>query len=174
MNNSYFTKRSLRVNQFVLYNICCYHPIMIKKWCTDFRIRQKRCQTRPSKECKSLIWIPIICKRPVHPDDHLQEASPPPMIVCICCYCSCFCCCHCYCWCCYCWCCCRWEGNEGKYLEKENQIVSPTDLLTNRQGKFRAICLFEGWKIEGRDLQYCTFASFVSICLLKKLSLLEI
>ena len=76
MNNSYFTKRSFRVNQFVLYNICCYHPIRIKKWCTDFRIRQKRCQTRPSKECKSLIWIPIICKRPVPLDDHLQKAGP--------------------------------------------------------------------------------------------------
>ena len=33
----------------------------------------------------------------------------------------------------------------------------PTDRLidrpTNRQGEYIAICLFEGWKIEGRDLQ---------------------
>ena len=29
-----------------------------------------------------------------------------------------------------------------------------TDWLTNRQGEYSAICLFEGWKIEGRYLQY--------------------
>ena len=28
-------------------------------------------------------------------------------------------------------------------------MVTPTD----RQGEFSATCLFEGWKIEGRDLQ---------------------
>ena len=31
-------------------------------------------------------------------------------------------------------------------------MVTPTD----RQGEFSAICLFEGWKIEGRDLQLTT------------------
>ena len=28
-------------------------------------------------------------------------------------------------------------------------MVTPTD----QQGEYNAICLFEGWKIEGRDLQ---------------------
>ena len=32
-----------------------------------------------------------------------------------------------------------------------------TDRPTNRQGKYSAICLFEGWKIEGRDLQYIQY-----------------
>ena len=32
-------------------------------------------------------------------------------------------------------------------------MVIPTDRPTNQQGKYSAICLFEGWKIEGRDLQ---------------------
>ena len=30
----------------------------------------------------------------------------------------------------------------------------PTDRPTNRQGENSAICLLEGWKIEGRDLQF--------------------
>ena len=34
------------------------------------------------------------------------------------------------------------------------KINGDTNQPTNRQGKYRAICLFEGWKIEGRDLQY--------------------
>ena len=33
-------------------------------------------------------------------------------------------------------------------------MVTQTDRLTERQGEYSAICLFEGWKIEGRDLQY--------------------
>ena len=31
----------------------------------------------------------------------------------------------------------------------------PTDQPSNKQGEYSAICLFEGWKIEGRDLQNC-------------------
>ena len=31
-------------------------------------------------------------------------------------------------------------------------MVTPTD----QQGEYSAICLFEGWKIEGRDLQQLT------------------
>ena len=42
------------------------------------------------------------------------------------------------------------EGKVGNYFEKENWWWS---CLTNWQGKYRAICLFEGWKIECRDLQ---------------------
>ena len=33
-------------------------------------------------------------------------------------------------------------------------MVTPTNRPTDRQGEYRAICLFEGWKIEGRYLQY--------------------
>ena len=34
-------------------------------------------------------------------------------------------------------------------------MVTLTDRQTNRQGEYSAICLFEVWKIEGRDLQFC-------------------
>ena len=33
------------------------------------------------------------------------------------------------------------------------KINGDTDRLTDRQGEYSAICLFKGWKIEGRDLQ---------------------
>ena len=36
----------------------------------------------------------------------------------------------------------------------EEKINGETDRPTNRQGEYSAICLFEGWKIEGPDLQY--------------------
>ena len=32
-------------------------------------------------------------------------------------------------------------------------MVTLTDRQTNREGEYCAICLFEVWKIEGRDLQ---------------------
>ena len=32
-------------------------------------------------------------------------------------------------------------------------METPTDQPTDRQGEYSAICLFEGWEIEGRDLQ---------------------
>ena len=34
----------------------------------------------------------------------------------------------------------------------------PTDQPNNREDKYIAICLFEGWKIEGRDLQLFSFS----------------
>ena len=34
-------------------------------------------------------------------------------------------------------------------------MVTLTDRQTNRQGEYSAICLFEVWKIESRDLQFC-------------------
>ena len=37
------------------------------------------------------------------------------------------------------------------YIEKIN---GETDRPINRQGEYSAICLFEGQKIEGRDLQF--------------------
>ena len=33
-------------------------------------------------------------------------------------------------------------------------MVTPKGQPTNRQDEYSAICLFEGWKIGGRDLQY--------------------
>ena len=33
-------------------------------------------------------------------------------------------------------------------------MVTPTEQPTDRQGEYRAICFFEGWKMEGRDLHY--------------------
>ena len=36
------------------------------------------------------------------------------------------------------------------------KINGDTNKRTDRQGEYSAICLFEGWKIEGRDLQLTT------------------
>ena len=74
-----------------------------------------------------------ICKRPVHPDDHLQEPVNPDDICCCCCFC------------CYCFCCCCFfldkkknrEGNGGKHLEKENfWWRQPTDRTSIVQSAF--------------------------------------
>ena len=35
-------------------------------------------------------------------------------------------------------------------------MVTPTD----RQGEYRAICLFEGWKMEGRDMHISKLACY--------------
>ena len=44
-------------------------------------------------------------------------------------------------------------GGESRNLEKENWWVHrPTNQPTHQQGEYSAICLFEGWKIEHRNL----------------------
>ena len=46
-------------------------------------------------------------------------------------------------------------GGESRNLEKENWWVHrPTNQPTHQQGEYSAICLFEGWKIEGTDLNF--------------------
>ena len=80
----------------------------------------------------------IICKRPNPPDDHLQEASSS-----------------------------RWSFARGWSIRMNicKRQVPPDAHLhflldananrpTNRQGEYRANRLFEGWKIQGRDLQF--------------------
>ena len=48
------------------------------------------------------------------------------------------------------------SGDEEKPRRKWRKTFGEGKLMvtpTNRQDEYSAICLFEGWKIEGRDLQ---------------------
>ena len=46
-------------------------------------------------------------------------------------------------------------------------MVTQTDRVTERQGEYSAICLFEGWKIEGRDLQLFYFHVYAPQCMIQ-------
>ena len=49
-------------------------------------------------------------------------------------------------------------------------MVTQTDKPTDQQGEYSAICLFEGWKIEGTDLQYKHIYTVVEKKVEKKLT----
>ena len=62
------------------------------------------------------------------------------------------------------------EGGTGWYIVVLGQygaeslnlkINGDTDRPVDRQGEYSAICLFEGWKIEGRDLQFRNYKTCV-------------